>query len=62
MDTMHTWVDNLCLIQTGGEVTGITYHKGLEVGTPPLSKAISNFPVVVDPVGGVELTRITRWS
>jgi hypothetical protein len=37
-------------------------HEGLEVGTPPLGEAISNFPVVVDPVGGVELTRITGWS
>jgi hypothetical protein len=39
----------------------VTYHKGLEVGTPPLGETISNFPVVVDPVGSVELTRITRW-
>ena len=41
------------------ENTRVTYHKGLEVGAPPLGEAVSNFPVVVDPVGGVELTRIT---
>lgn len=48
--------------QISGEKVTVTYHKGLEIGTPPLGEAISNFPVVVDPVGGVELTRITRWS
>jgi hypothetical protein len=36
----------------------VTYHKSLEVGAPPLGDAISNFPVVVDPMGGVELTGI----
>jgi len=29
---------------------------------PPLGKAVSNFTVVVDPVGRVELTRVTRWG
>jgi hypothetical protein len=43
------------------EDTRFTYHKGLEVGTPPLSETISDFPVIVDPVGGVELTRIAGW-
>jgi hypothetical protein len=27
-----------------------------------LGETVSNLPVVVDPVGGVELTRVTRWS
>ncbi len=49
--------------RTGGdENSRVTYHEGLKVGTPPLGKTISNFPVVVDPVGGVKLARITRWG
>jgi len=44
------------------EEAHVTHHKCFKVRTPPLSEAISNFPVVVDPVGGVELTRVTRWG
>ena len=27
-----------------------------------MGETVSNLPVVVDPVGGVELTRVTRWG
>jgi len=37
-------------------------HKCFKVRTPPLGEAVPNLPVVVDPVGGVELTRVTRWG
>lgn len=27
-----------------------------------MGDAVPNFPVIVDPVRGVELTRVTRWG
>ena len=44
------------------EESHVTHHEYFKVRTPPLGEAVSNLPVVVDPVGGVELTRVTRWG
>ena len=39
----------------------ITHHERFKVRTPPLSEAVSDFPVVVDPMGGIELARVSGW-
>ena len=44
------------------EEAHVTHHECFKVRMPPLGEAVPNFPVVVDPVGGVELTRVTRWG
>ena len=44
------------------EEARITHHECFKVRTPPLGETVSNLPVVVDPMGGVELTRVTRWG
>lgn len=38
------------------------YHKGFKIRAPPLSEAVSYFPFVIDPVGGVKLPRIDGGS
>jgi hypothetical protein len=45
-----------------GEDACFTHHECFKIRTPPLGEAVSDFPVVVDPVGCVELARVTRWS
>jgi hypothetical protein len=39
----------------------ITHHERFKVRTPPLGEAVSDFPVVIDPVGCVELARVSGW-
>lgn len=61
----HKWI--LCA-RVGGRavddnMTGIenpTHHEGFKVGPPPLGKTVTDFPVIVNPVGGIELAGVTR--
>jgi hypothetical protein len=63
MDTIRTWAhDNVRLSDWCDNDVQVTHHKGLEVWAPPLSETVTNFPVIVDPMGGVELTRVTGRS
>jgi hypothetical protein len=39
----------------------ITHHERFKVRAPPLSEAVSDFPVVVNPVRGIELARVGGW-
>lgn len=34
------------------------YHESFKVGSPPLGETVSDFPLVVDAMRGVELARI----
>lgn len=38
------------------------YHESFEVRPPPLGETVTDFPFVVDPVGGVELARLCGWG
>jgi len=39
-----------------------THHKRFEVRTPPLGETITDFPIIIDPVRGIELARVTGWG
>ncbi len=61
----HKWVLHA---REGGRAFGetaaieqdTTDHEGFEVGPPPLGKTIADFPVIVNPMGSIELARVTR--
>ena len=48
------------LMANGGIKKNITHHEGFKVGPPPLGKTVADFPVVVNPMGSIELARVTR--
>ena len=58
--SVHGWI--ITFEARPGRDACVTHHECFKIRTPPLGEAVSNLPVVVDPVGCVELARVTRWS